>query len=237
MNPSEPSPRPATSTPAANSASAEKSTLRDLSSLIARTEGIQPWRRLFHACNGVVLALLPGLIGLERAATVALYAAGTLAAFGLDAVRLRAPGVNRWFFAVFNRLASPREARGAASSSWYALGITLSMALFPLEIARAAILVLGLADPAASVIGRIWGRRPLGKGSWLGSTVFLLVATGVLWVALPGVPLALLGLTALTAALAEVFVPRLDDNLIIPLVTGGMLWLVLNVWPVVPGTG
>jgi dolichol kinase len=183
---------------------------------------------MFHALNGVLIALLPGVLGWSRGWTVAVGLAATAIAFGLDVVRLRAPAVNRWFFRRFRLLASPREARGLASSSWYALSATLSWALFAPEIARAAILVLGLADPAASVIGRVWGRRPLGKGSWLGTAVFASVALVVLVVSLPQAPVAALAAVALATALSEVFSPGLDDNLIIPLVTGGLLWLVLR---------
>ena len=194
--------------------------------LVARTEGLQPWRRLFHATNGIMLSLAPLWLGLSAATTVALLSAGTLVAFGLDVVRLRVPEVNRRFFSWFRTLASPREAGGIASSSWYALGATLVWLLFDAPIASASIAVLGLADPAASAIGRIWGRRRLGKGSRLGTSVFFAVALLVLVVWAPGPGFGALALVAALVALIEVMPLGLDDNLTIPLATGGLLWLV-----------
>lgn len=194
--------------------------------LVERTRGVQPWRRVFHAVSGLCLAFGPPALGLSSRATAALLAGATLALFVADAVRLRAPRLNELFFTWFSRLASPREAGGFASSSWYALGATLVYALVPMDLAAASVMVLGLADPAASVVGRIWGRRALGKGSWLGATTFAIVATACLVGWFPSWPTAALVGVAVVVAAAEVLPVPLDDNLSIPLVTGGLLWLV-----------
>lgn len=193
--------------------------------LVARTRGVQPWRRVFHAVSGLCLAFGPSALGLSSRATAALLAGATAGLFVADAIRLRSPRLNELFFTWFASLASPREAGGFASSSWYALGATLVYALLPMELAAASVMVLGLADPAASVVGRIWGRRPLGKGSWLGATTFAVVAAGCLAVWFPTWPAAALVGVAVVVAAAEVLPVPVDDNLSIPLVTGGLLWL------------
>ena len=152
----------------------------DLDQLLERTTGLQPWRRLFHMTSGVAVSviLLRGYVP-EGLALVILGAVLALM-LGLDLVRLRHPETNRLFFLVFHRLASPREARGLASSTWYVMGIFLTLAIFPLEIAVAAILVLALADPLASYLGRRLGKRSLGGGTVEGTLVFLVVAFLVL---------------------------------------------------------
>lgn len=194
------------------------------SELVSRTEGVQPWRRVFHAVSGMTLALAPGVVGLEPTETATLLAIATGILFAADGFRLRSPRANRLFFVVFRTLASPREAAGLASSSWFALGATLVWALVPGDPAVAALLVLGLADPAASVVGRLRGRRPLGKGSWVGAFTFLVVAFAILLAFLPP-PLAL-GV-AVVAAASEVAPLGLDDNLTIPVVTGALVWALL----------
>jgi len=83
--------------------------------------------------------------------------------------------------------------------------------------------VLALADPSASVIGRLVGRRPLGKGTVEGVLVFYAVASAVLWAAF-GDPMALL--VAAAVAAVEVLPIPLDDNLTVPLATAGLLVLV-----------
>ncbi|WP_405288317.1 diacylglycerol/polyprenol kinase family protein [Gaopeijia maritima] len=198
------------------------------SELVSRTEGLQPWRRVFHAVSGLVLALAPGALGLESTETAAILAVAAVLLFASDAFRLRSPAANRLFFVVFRTLASPREAAGLASSSWYALGAAIVWAAVPGEPAVAALLVLGLADPAASVVGRSWGRRPLGKGSWVGSITFAVVAFAVLLGVLPW-PLA--AVVAGVAAAFEVAPLGVDDNLTIPLVTGAFVWALQNLPP------
>lgn len=194
--------------------------------LVARTEGVQPWRRVFHASSGLLAGLGPGWLGLERTVTLAILAGLLLIAVTLDFVRLRMPAANRTFFRIFQLVASPREARGVASSTWFVLGALIAHALFPAPYAAAGLVVLALADPSASVVGRIWGTVPLGKGSVQGTTVFALVAWGVLWMLL-GQPLRV-GSVAVGVALMEVVPDLVDDNLVVPLTTGALLWLVLG---------
>jgi dolichol kinase len=188
-----------------------------------RFAGVQPWRRLFHAGNSLVVAFLPPVLGLGRWAVVGILAALLAGLLAFDMVRLRRPDLNALFFRLFPSLASERERTGVASSSWYALGVMVVYALFARAIVVPSILVLGLADPAASTVGRLWGRRRLGKGTVLGSFVFFMVAFTVLAVAVgPAVAL----IPALAVAAVEVLPTRLDDNLTVPITTATALWLV-----------
>lgn len=193
----------------------------ELAPLVERTQGLQPARRLFHASCG--LALVAALVwgSPPRPALLAVLAVLAAGAFLVDALRFAVPSANRLFFRWFRRLASPREAEGVASSSWYLLGALLTVALFPTAIAVSGLLVLSLADPLASYCGRRWGRRPFGSGTVLGSSLFLGVALAVLvpaWGPLVG------GATAVGVTLAERIPWPLDDNLTIPLATGALLW-------------
>ena len=198
----------------------------DLQSLVRETQGLQPWRRVFHAVNGLVMGLAPGLLGAGRGLTVAVLAVALATALAVDLIRLRHAALNQRFFKAFKVLASPREAAGIASSTWYLVGAVLAYAVYPMPYASAAILVLGLADPAASVVGRLFGSRRLGKGSFEGTAAFFLTAAVVLFLAFPGRPLVLVGAGAV--ALAEILPWRVDDNLTIPLVTGAVLWILLG---------
>lgn len=192
-----------------------------LGGLVARTEGLQPWRRIFHAVSGVAVAAVLAWLEPGRLPAVAVLAGATAAAFASDGVRLAIPRLNRLFFLAFRPLASPREAARVASSTWYLLGMTLSLVLFPLGVAIAAILVLALADPAASYVGRRWGRRAFGGGTVEGSVVFAAIAFLVL-VPLTGPGPA--GAAAMLGAAFEAVRWPLDDNLVIPLVTGSAAW-------------
>lgn len=199
----------------------------ELSSLVSRTEGVQPWRRVFHAASGIVISA--GLLFVDPPWLLATAVLGgiTLLLLAVDLARLGVPAVNRLFFRLLRRLASPREARRPASSTWYMAGCFVAVAVFPRSVAVASILVLALADPLASYVGRRWGRRPWGSGTVEGSAVFLSVAVLVLW------PVAGWG-AALVAAVGTTLVERipwaLDDNLTVPLTAGFLLWSLLPYW-------
>ena len=184
-----------------------------LDQLVERTAGLQPWRKAFHAFNGLAVAI--AIEGLGLTSSVALWILGPVAGALLlvDLLRLSHRKSNELFFRVFSRLASPREARGIASSTWYALGLVVTLALFPLQHAVSGILLLALADPAASLVGHRWGRRPLLGGSVVGTAAGLAVAGLVLTLRHP-LPVA--AVAAVVVALAERGSWPLDDNFTIP---------------------
>lgn len=197
---------------------------RRFAGLVRRTKGVQPWRKLFHAVNGVSIVLALTILPIPTWTAVAFLGAVLALLAVMDGVRLTDRGLNRRFFRTFSPLASPREARGVASSTWYALGVVLTLLLFPRQEALAGILVLALADPAAGVVGRVWGRHRLGRGTWEGTGAFVAVAFVAL---LPFVPWWAALTTALITAVVERVSWPLDDNLVIaPAVAGILLLLV-----------
>jgi dolichol kinase len=195
-----------------------------LADLVKKTEGLQPWRRVFHAANGTVLVLILTLVPVPTP-FVLLFLGALLAILVLaDALRLARPDLNVLFFRAFTFLASPREEKGIASSTWYVLGALLVLLLYPRQAALAGILTLALADPMASLIGRKWGRRKIGSGTLEGSVVFFLVASLTLAFFAPW-PVAVAA--ALAAAVVEAIPWPVDDNLSVPLAAGGLLALLL----------
>ena len=101
------------------------------------------------------------------------------------------------------------------------------------------VLVLGLADPAAALVGRRFGRTKLVNGRSLeGSTAFVVTAAlaGLVLVRLYfpelgwGAALALAMGGAVPGALTELYSQRLDDNLTIPVAAGACAWLVASLF-------
>ncbi len=196
----------------------------ELEALVARTAGTQPGRRLFHAVNGLVFFAFLRFVPLERDLATAIIGGLFLVALLVDLARLRVRALNILFFRALSHLASPREARGVASSTWYLAGIALAVWIFPRVWAEMAVLVLALADPLAGYVGRRWGGRSgLGTGTWLGSLVFLVVTTALLSVVTR--PVAAVA-AAVIVTVVEVIAWPLDDNLTIPLATCAALLLV-----------
>lgn len=196
--------------------------MSDLTGLVARTHGAQPWRKVFHAVNALLIVAAISIIRPSHAWMVLVLGAMATALLALDLVRLADERANTLFFRLFRPLASPREMKGIASSTWYAFGILLTAALFDRSTALSGILVLGVADPSAGYIGRRWGTRPWLGGTLEGSLVFLTTCAAIVglrhgwWVALP---------VAALVTLAERRSWPLDDNFTIPLVCAGAIAL------------
>lgn len=197
-----------------------------LGDLVERTSGPQPLRRIFHALNGIVVASALTWLPISRIEALGALGLVLVALVTLDVARLRVGRLNQVFFRAFPYLLSPREARGVASSTWYTLGLIVTVAAFRRPEAVSGILVLALADPVASYGGRRWGKTPFLGASLEGSLMFLLVALLILGIRHP--PLAALG-AAVVATLAERKSWPLDDNFTVPVLTAAVVTLLEGV--------
>jgi dolichol kinase len=195
-----------------------------LEALVERTSGPQPWRRIFHAFNGLLAAAVLSWTGISRGAALWILGVIVVVLLSLDAARLFHRGANVVFFRAFRHLASPREAKGLASSTLYASGLFLTVALFSHAAAVSGILLLALADPAASYVGRRWGRHRFLGGSVEGTGVFLVVSLALL---LPRHPWPVALGAGVVTALAERLGWPLDDNVVVPL-TGALAVTLLS---------
>jgi dolichol kinase len=158
-----------------------------------------------------VLYLLPPL----EAATV--LAAATAVALAVEVARRASGGFGRAFVRGLGPLLRDREAGRLTGATTLAIGYVAAATLFPGGPAVAAVLVAGVGDAAAAVVGKRWGRlRYPGGKSVEGSLVFFLVVLAIGRVLLPDAGIA--PLLALAAVLTLVEAPALtvDDNLYLP---------------------
>jgi HAD superfamily phosphoserine phosphatase-like hydrolase len=109
---------------------------------------------------------------------------------------------------------------------FFALGILLTLLIFPNPAGSAAIAIFALGDSTASIFGRIYGKKalPFNRGKTLeGSTVgfFFAFLAGSFYIA----PLmALIG--ALVAMFIEYLPLPVNDNLVTPIITGAVLFII-----------
>lgn len=125
----------------------------------------------------------------------------------------------------FQMIIHPHEHHHVNSATWYATALFL-LAIFSPQLASAsALAILGFGDPAAGLVGRRWGKRPLAGGRTLeGSLAFVLFATlatfGVLVLFHPVAPMGKLFAVsvcgAFAGAVAEAFSSKVDDNFLVP---------------------
>lgn len=188
--------------------------------LVRRTEGFQPWRRVFHVAGGLSVAWLVYALSPQSPAARWIFGSILFVVVSVDLLRLRVETVNRVIFRAAGALLRPGEV-DSPTLTWYMLGVFLVLWIPDPAAVVPALVVLAVADPAAGVVGETWGTRRLGKGTVEGSVAFFAASVAVL-VPFVGIHPALAVGAAATAA--EAVPTPLDDNLLIPVVTALGLW-------------
>jgi len=186
-------------------------------------------RKLYHLFGGIGLLSLYYILGRNRA--LAFYGIFFLVALGLDILRLTVPVLNRFIFIRFKSFIRTNEEHRLTGTAPYILGIGLSLYFFSSEVATAAICFLAFGDVAATTIGERYGKTKIGAKSLEGTAAFIVAALGA------GLLLSFLGLQlfpwvlvlgALVAAGVELLPVQVNDNLMIPLISGGVMELALR---------
>lgn len=159
-----------------------------------------------------------------------------LTLFGLVVETLRqfSPPVQSFVQRCLGKVMRVEEEKVFTGATYVALGVLLSILLFPKPIAITVMLFLSISDALASLVGIKFGTvRFLGK-SLAGSTAFFLSAAGIALWAMPEarvVGLAGAAIATLTEAVSLRWGRlKLDDNLSIPLVSGGAMLALSHSW-------
>jgi diacylglycerol kinase (CTP) len=168
-----------------------------------------------------------------------------------DALRFAVPSFNELYIKVLGFLMRKSEHYERVNGViWYLAGCIGVLSIFPMDIAALSIVILSWCDTAASFAGRMYGdytyRFQNGKSlaGTMGAIAVGVLAAAVFWGGLlnhdnnptpswrpesSSLSLPLLALlTGIIGGASELIdVWDLDDNLIIPLAAGSMLWLTL----------
>jgi len=193
-------------------------------------------RSLVHACGGLF-----GLFMVEYVLNpnTMILVAGLFFtyAWSMEFIRRRAPGFNEKIMAFYGPIAHPHEHHRINSATWYCTALVcLALTAEPMAVGI-ALVVLGLADPMAALVGRKWGRIRLINGRSLeGSLAFFVTAffTCVTVVAIwhPGhtwaQTLMIAGMAGFFGAIGELVSGKIDDNLLTPLAAAAGVSLALS---------
>jgi glycerol-3-phosphate acyltransferase PlsY len=183
-------------------------------------------RKLYHLLGGLCLLSIYYVLG--RARSLLFYAVLFCLVLVLDIIRLKIAAVNRFVYAYFASFIRPSEENKLTGTAPYVLGIASSLYLYPTGIATAAICFLAFGDVTATSIGERYGRTMIGEKSLEGTIAFVAAAVGVgLLLPLAGVPVPreIVVPGAIVAAGVELMPLPVNDNLMIPLVSGGAMTL------------
>lgn len=178
------------------------------------------WRKVTHM-GALIIPAGYSILSLEQSTMLVIMTPLAVLMTVIDISRLRGwplwGGVVRWFM---NPMLRGHEVDGDFSGATYILwSVVATVALFPRDIAVAALAFIVVGDTLAALIGRKFGRHRFGRKSLEGSLACL-AGTMLVACVTPGLPLSVTAVGAVAAALTEAFSMRIDDNVSVPLVSG-----------------
>jgi dolichol kinase len=174
-------------------------------------------RNLIHV--GLSLLAAAAVWRLPHPVGAILLAGATLVALSVELARWRSAGFADRFRRAVGPMLRVGEARRLTGATTLAVGYTVAATAFPVWPALAGILVAGLADPAAALAGRQFGRRRWRSGKSFEGSMAFLVAAFLVVLAVPGVGAAYAAMVALLTAAAEAAPLPIDDNIYLPALT------------------
>lgn len=184
-------------------------------------------RQLFHLSLGIALVLLLMYGFIDKNIILILIIIGLI--LSLLSRKHKIPIIN-YLLQKFERKKEIETFPGKGTI-FYFIGVYLSLWLFPREIALASIMVLALGDSISHLYGLHYGRirHPLSNAKFLEGTVAGFIAGFIgAWMFLPWHEAFFASLIAMIAEAIEIKIgaEQVDDNLIIPVVAGAVVFMI-----------
>jgi len=174
-------------------------------------------RKFLHLLTAIIPVIY---IYLSRKEILLLLFSLTIISYLIDILRLEVKPLGNFFYRIFEKLLWEKEKKIFTGASTYVLSAFLSVFLFSKPIAITALLFLSVGDTVAYFVGTRIGRISLyGEKTLEGSLSCFLVCV-VISLFIHGLPIAALVFGAVGASLVELFPFGVDDNLLLPLVSG-----------------
>jgi dolichol kinase len=195
---------------------------------------IQVFRKLYHMLCGLTFAFL--YLHVVKTQTFALWLLGIGGGFVVagDLLRLQSQSFNRFCLKLVAPIARREEFHTQSAMASFIISSFIAILVFPPAIASLSILLLALSDPAASIVGILFGKEKFSNGKSLqGSLACFVVAFVTILIFVSNqhlastnfISIAFIG--ALATTIAELSLVKIDDNFSIPIIGGAATWLAL----------
>jgi phosphoserine phosphatase/dolichol kinase len=177
-------------------------------------------REIIHA-SGIAIPVLSSLIGIYTTAYFILF---VTAFYVISELTIMEKSSLPVISSITRHATTPEELyEFRAAPLFFAFGILLTLLLFPSPASSAAIVIFALGDSTASLFGKMFGKRtlPFNKGKTLeGSLIgFVFASSAATFFVNPFMAAS----GAAVAMLIESLPLPINDNLVLPLVTGTLL--------------
>ena len=211
--------------------------------VLSSKKSIQLGRKFGHATLGVSFLYLFIYSGFSQAVIWSIAGPFILWAFSLETARHLNPGINQWVCKVFRPVMREREKTRVNSAIFYITAMLIVYFAFPAKVVVLTMLFIAIADPVAGIVGVHWGRRKLAthvslEGSAACAAVCALLAglcAEFLFDAHLSISSLLLFslLGGVVGAVAESSFKKLDDNLVMPLLSAPALWVLMKMFALI----
>ena len=183
-------------------------------------------RQLFHVFLGIILVVLIDMEILNAFNLIVIIVLGFL--ISLFSIKNKIPGIE-WFLRRFERKKQMKKFPGKGVL-FYLIGALIVVVIFPKDIALASIMVLAFGDAVSHLWGVHFGRikNPFADKKFIEGSItgFLAGLMGAILYVRPAEAIVA-SLAAMIAEAIEVTIgtEQIDDNLIVPLISGIAIWL------------
>jgi glycerol-3-phosphate acyltransferase PlsY len=137
----------------------------------------------------------------------------------VDVLRLHEHRIKNLFHRLFGELVREHERNTLLGSTSLVISALLTSYCFEKSIVVASLLFLTVGDTTAALVGKTYGKTPIFGKTAEGSMSCFLACSAIAAV-VPGIPLGVGVLGALTATVFELLPIPIDDNFRIPLAAG-----------------
>jgi len=143
----------------------------------------------------------------------------------IDYLRLKIAPLGLLYKRLFGLMVRNEEASRLSGASYAFIGASVTILLFDTITAISAILILGMSDAMAAIIGRRFGATRMGQKSLEGSFTFFLVTFLILYFYTGLIVPFSIGISFICTILELIMPRRLNDNLVIPITAGLLITL------------
>jgi len=148
----------------------------------------------------------------------------TLFAIVLEYLRVRSAVIKKIFNNFLKSMLRVHEMDGKyTGATWVFIGSTLTIAIFPKEIAIISLVYMSLGDTIAGLVGRKFGKTKFYNKSIEGSLAGLIVCLLSGYLVNLTLPLVVVFSGAFAAMFIELLPMPIDDNLSVPLFAGTIM--------------
>lgn len=197
-------------------------------------------RRLFHFLGGLGIILIYGLL-FDHSTAVHIIGTAACCFFIFEHARIRYPEYNAFFAKIAKPFLRAEEHLKESALLPFIIGVFLTILSFPKPVAIPSILVLSISDPLAAICGISFSKtKNLAGKSKEGSLAFFISTFLCVFLFFYYSPIKLnlwnLAIVVTLFSTILTFVERipskLDDNLLIPIASGFVLWFLCKAFSI-----